>query len=138
MNLGQDNQRQSRYQYFMLFLFVATCWALDKCPPCFNCHLPSFPCLNWGNCSEIYGHCTCPDGFGSPDCSQPCIYVDPLLEIDIFVRTINHVSVILAGRVSTVTFVTVIASVIPLFPPRRTLHAIIASCLLIETISNVM
>lgn len=43
----------------------------DKCPPCFNCMLPSFTCMQFGRCSEYNGQCVCPDGFGGQDCSKP-------------------------------------------------------------------
>ncbi|KAJ3330156.1 hypothetical protein HDU76_006308 [Blyttiomyces sp. JEL0837] len=43
----------------------------DKCPPCFDCHLPVFPCVHFSNCSDINGKCMCPTGFGGDDCSLP-------------------------------------------------------------------
>lgn len=43
----------------------------DDCPPCFNCNLDSFPCLQFGNCTVSSGHCSCPTGFGGEDCSAP-------------------------------------------------------------------
>ncbi|CAD6891573.1 unnamed protein product [Tilletia controversa] len=42
-----------------------------KCPPCFNCQLPSFSCAQFGKCSEYDGLCTCPTGWGGPDCRSP-------------------------------------------------------------------
>ncbi|KAI8053515.1 hypothetical protein BDF22DRAFT_685095 [Syncephalis plumigaleata] len=42
-----------------------------KCPPCFNCMLPGYPCLHFSKCDEFTGRCTCPAGFGGEDCSQP-------------------------------------------------------------------
>lgn len=41
------------------------------CPPCFNCNLDEFPCLQYGNCSSTSGKCSCPPGFGGLDCSAP-------------------------------------------------------------------
>lgn len=43
----------------------------DECPPCFNCMLPSFTCMQYGRCSEYDGQCVCPDGYGGQDCSKP-------------------------------------------------------------------
>lgn len=43
----------------------------DDCPPCFNCNLDSFPCMQYGNCTKASGHCHCPTGFGAEDCSVP-------------------------------------------------------------------
>ncbi|KAJ3188914.1 ATP-binding cassette sub- G member 2 [Gaertneriomyces sp. JEL0708] len=44
----------------------------DECPPCFDCHLKAFPCLNSGQCSDVNGRCDkCPDGFGGDDCGIP-------------------------------------------------------------------
>ncbi|KAL5039223.1 hypothetical protein BDV3_002607 [Batrachochytrium dendrobatidis] len=45
--------------------------AADQCPPCFDCHLAIYPCINFGNCSDISGRCDCPIGFGLNNCSQP-------------------------------------------------------------------
>ncbi|KAE8212109.1 hypothetical protein CF327_g4215 [Tilletia walkeri] len=42
-----------------------------KCPPCFNCQLPSFSCAQFGKCSEYDGLCTCPTGWGGQDCISP-------------------------------------------------------------------
>lgn len=44
----------------------------DECPPCFNCMLPGFECLQFANCTEYDGKCKCPPGFGGDDCKQPC------------------------------------------------------------------
>ncbi|KAL2912287.1 FAD-dependent urate hydroxylase [Polyrhizophydium stewartii] len=35
-----------------------------------------FPCLNFGNCSDVTGKCVCPAGFGLNDCSQPFCQTD--------------------------------------------------------------
>lgn len=43
----------------------------DDCPPCFNCNLDSFPCMQFGNCTASSGQCACPTGFGGIDCSSP-------------------------------------------------------------------
>lgn len=43
----------------------------DGCPPCFNCNLDDFPCLQFGNCTKSSGRCSCPVGFGAEDCSAP-------------------------------------------------------------------
>ncbi|RKO93520.1 hypothetical protein BDK51DRAFT_29835, partial [Blyttiomyces helicus] len=43
----------------------------DTCPPCFDCHLPIYKCLNFGTCSDFSGECECPVGFGGDDCGQP-------------------------------------------------------------------
>ncbi|CAO0792155.1 unnamed protein product [Mucor circinelloides] len=43
----------------------------DECPPCFNCMLPGFECLQFANCTEYDGKCKCPPGFGGDDCKQP-------------------------------------------------------------------
>lgn len=45
----------------------------DDCPPCFNCMLPGFECLQFANCTEYDGKCKCPPGFGGDDCKQPCM-----------------------------------------------------------------
>lgn len=42
-----------------------------ECPPCFDCHLPRFNCLNSGKCGEYDGQCLCPPGFGGLDCGLP-------------------------------------------------------------------
>ncbi|KAK0538875.1 FAD-dependent urate hydroxylase [Tilletia horrida] len=42
-----------------------------KCPPCFNCQLPSFSCAQFGKCSEYDGSCACPTGWGGQDCLSP-------------------------------------------------------------------
>jgi ABC-type multidrug transport system ATPase subunit len=41
------------------------------CPPCFNCNLDDFTCLQFANCTKSSGKCSCPPGFGGEDCSQP-------------------------------------------------------------------
>lgn len=41
------------------------------CPPCFNCNLEDFSCLQFANCSKANGKCACPSGFGGDDCSAP-------------------------------------------------------------------
>ncbi len=51
--------------------FPAAAAPSDECPPCFNCMLPLFPCLNGGACNEYSGICDCPVGFGANDCSEP-------------------------------------------------------------------
>ncbi|KAI8060331.1 hypothetical protein BC940DRAFT_350622 [Gongronella butleri] len=42
----------------------------ETCPPCFNCQLPTNLCTNGGSC-DASGVCSCPTGWGSPDCSSP-------------------------------------------------------------------
>lgn len=42
-----------------------------ECPPCFNCNLEQFKCMQYGNCSTTSGKCSCPSGFGGLDCSAP-------------------------------------------------------------------
>lgn len=42
-----------------------------ECPPCFNCLLSKFECLQFGTCSPFDGHCVCPPGYGGDDCSVP-------------------------------------------------------------------
>ncbi|CAG8460707.1 452_t:CDS:10 [Dentiscutata erythropus] len=42
-----------------------------KCPPCFDCHLKDFTCLQFSNCSDYSGRCECPPGFTGDDCSMP-------------------------------------------------------------------
>lgn len=54
-----------------LLALSASADASDKCPPCFNCMLPAFPCRQFGTCNEYTGRCDCPEGFGGEDCSQP-------------------------------------------------------------------
>lgn len=44
----------------------------EECPPCFNCMLPGFECLQFANCTSYDGKCKCPPGFGGDDCKQPC------------------------------------------------------------------
>ena len=44
---------------------------VDQCPPCFNCHLKMFACLNFGDCSKDSGRCNCPVGFGGDRCDAP-------------------------------------------------------------------
>ncbi|KAL9042645.1 MAG: hypothetical protein Q9214_003718 [Letrouitia sp. 1 TL-2023] len=41
------------------------------CPPCFNCKLEAFQCLQFGTCNQYNGKCSCPAGFGGDDCSKP-------------------------------------------------------------------
>lgn len=43
----------------------------EDCPPCFNCNLGDFKCMQYGNCTKSSGKCSCPSGFGGEDCSQP-------------------------------------------------------------------
>ncbi|GAN09893.1 conserved hypothetical protein [Mucor ambiguus] len=43
----------------------------EECPPCFNCMLPGFECLQFANCTDYDGKCKCPSGFGGDDCKQP-------------------------------------------------------------------
>ncbi|KAI6970506.1 hypothetical protein KC332_g13226 [Hortaea werneckii] len=43
----------------------------DDCPPCFNCNLDDFTCLQFANCTKSSGKCSCPPGFGGDDCSAP-------------------------------------------------------------------
>ncbi|EME48982.1 ABC transporter-like protein [Dothistroma septosporum NZE10] len=43
----------------------------EDCPPCFNCNLDDFKCMQYGNCTKSSGKCTCPPGFGGEDCSLP-------------------------------------------------------------------
>lgn len=43
----------------------------SDCPPCFNCNLDDFTCLQFANCTKSSGKCSCPPGFGGDDCSQP-------------------------------------------------------------------
>ncbi|KAJ1027359.1 hypothetical protein NDA18_003367 [Ustilago nuda] len=47
-----------------------------NCPPCpepscFNCQLPAYECYQFGECNEYDGLCSCPVGFGGPDCRSP-------------------------------------------------------------------
>ena len=42
------------------------------CPPCFNCNLDQFPCLNAGICNSGTGICSCPPGYGGQNCLDPC------------------------------------------------------------------
>lgn len=43
----------------------------EDCPPCFNCNLEDFGCLQYANCTKSSGKCSCPPGFGGEDCSAP-------------------------------------------------------------------
>ena len=43
----------------------------DDCPPCFNCNLDDFTCMQFANCTKSNGKCSCPPGFGGEDCSEP-------------------------------------------------------------------
>ncbi|EMC94320.1 hypothetical protein BAUCODRAFT_149488 [Baudoinia panamericana UAMH 10762] len=43
----------------------------DGCPPCFNCNLDDFVCLQYANCTRSSGKCSCPPGFGGEDCGAP-------------------------------------------------------------------
>ena len=43
----------------------------EGCPPCFNCNLDDFQCLQYANCTKSSGKCSCPPGFGGEDCSEP-------------------------------------------------------------------
>ncbi|KAK6199553.1 uncharacterized protein RJT21DRAFT_121932 [Scheffersomyces amazonensis] len=43
----------------------------DKCPPCFNCNLPNFECVQFSQCNTFTGRCECRDGYGGLDCSEP-------------------------------------------------------------------
>lgn len=43
----------------------------EDCPPCFNCNLEDFVCLQYANCTRSSGKCSCPPGFGGEDCSAP-------------------------------------------------------------------
>ncbi|KAK9453325.1 hypothetical protein V1511DRAFT_505391 [Dipodascopsis uninucleata] len=38
---------------------------------CFNCLLPAYECMQFGDCRQYDGHCDCPPGFGGDDCSVP-------------------------------------------------------------------
>ncbi|SJX61788.1 related to ABC transporter protein [Sporisorium reilianum f. sp. reilianum] len=47
-----------------------------SCPPCpepdcFNCQLPAYECYQYGECNQYDGLCSCPVGFGGPDCLSP-------------------------------------------------------------------
>ncbi|EGF77988.1 hypothetical protein BATDEDRAFT_13539 [Batrachochytrium dendrobatidis JAM81] len=63
---GQQQLSTSAHNVFSLNRNAA-----DQCPPCFDCHLAIYPCINFGNCSDISGRCDCPIGFGLNNCSQP-------------------------------------------------------------------
>jgi hypothetical protein len=43
----------------------------DTCPPCFNCMLTDYKCINSGQCSPANGRCTCTAGFGGDNCGKP-------------------------------------------------------------------
>ncbi|KAF2863333.1 hypothetical protein K470DRAFT_211043 [Piedraia hortae CBS 480.64] len=43
----------------------------EDCPPCFNCNLDDFVCLQFANCTKSSGKCACPSGFGGDDCGEP-------------------------------------------------------------------
>jgi len=43
----------------------------EDCPPCFNCNLDDFVCLQYANCTKSSGKCSCPPGFGGEDCGEP-------------------------------------------------------------------
>lgn len=45
--------------------------AVASAPSCFNCVLPSDNCTHFGSCDLYTGRCTCPAGFGGPDCLSP-------------------------------------------------------------------
>lgn len=51
--------------------FVKSKKMFHECPPCFNCLLPTFKCLNYANCSSFSGRCDCRSGFSGDDCSVP-------------------------------------------------------------------
>ena len=38
---------------------------------CFNCNIPENKCLDYGECATETGLCSCPTGFGSPNCALP-------------------------------------------------------------------
>eukprot|EP00158_Paraphelidium_tribonemae_P008650 Partr_v1_DN28639_c1_g1_i1_m50047 putative (ABC) transporter len=42
----------------------------DECE-CFNCKLDQYNCINYGECQAGTGLCSCPIGFGGPDCAKP-------------------------------------------------------------------
>ncbi|KAK6462793.1 hypothetical protein DFJ63DRAFT_176107 [Scheffersomyces coipomensis] len=43
----------------------------EECPPCFNCNLPNFECVQFSQCNSFTGMCECRDGYGGMDCSEP-------------------------------------------------------------------
>lgn len=43
----------------------------DNCPPCFNCNLEASQCHQFANCTSATGRCSCPEGWGGEDCTEP-------------------------------------------------------------------
>lgn len=75
--MSLNNELTSKLaDYFMKMYISSTVNKTDystlhECPPCFNCNLDMFRCLNNGDCSNQDGRCSCIDGFGGARCEQP-------------------------------------------------------------------
>ena len=64
----QSNQTSENFLQSSLYGFEKR---PEDCPPCFNCNLEDFQCLQFAPCSKANGRCNCPAGFGGIDCADP-------------------------------------------------------------------
>lgn len=71
--ISLQRQQQQQYPLMTSSQLAKSNFALglnETCPPCFNCMLTDYKCINTGKCSPANGRCTCPPGFGGDNCGK--------------------------------------------------------------------